>query len=182
MDAEIQTDEFVEIQPGEFVKIQPDEVAEIQTDEVARRGTKRKFHHLDRAVVMTEPSGAKMTYPYHSLPEPVREHLYFVGLSTLLMRADDPNTTYDKLDAGDIKVRAAPAPAEVDPWREAIALALAGAAKNRGQKLPLAEARFRVASMDDDEVDNYKSSAEVIVHHNKLTGQNTDALSELLAA
>ena len=155
---------------------------EIQTDEAAKRGPKRKFHHLDRAVVMTEPSGSKMTYPYHSLPESVREHLYFVGLSTILMRADDPNTTYDKMDAGDIKVRAAPAPVEVSPWRQALALALVDAAKNCGQKLPLAEARFRVASMDDTEVDNYKSSAGVVVHHNKLTGQNTDSLSELLAA
>ena len=114
-----------------------------------------------------------------SLPEAVRQHITFLGLTILLARYEDMGAAFDRLVAGEVPARKAKA-VKVDTWRLAIAQALVEVMKKAGRPISIDDAKARAASMSASAVAMRKTDVNVVREYNKIT-KKTSTLQELVA-
>lgn len=119
-----------------------------------------------------------VTYDATALPENSRWWCTLRGLASRLNATDNPAGAWTDLKAGHIPSHGPAKPKELDPWRRAYAHALADKqAKEQGFKPKSLEfaglldtCMAAAASMDRDGLTKAKRIPAVVVHWNRLTG------------
>jgi hypothetical protein len=137
-------------------------------------------------------------YEFDTLPAAVKRSLGLRGLADVLrgaMHRNDPGKAYAALVAGGLSTRAPKAAKELDPWRQAFAVALAeetvkaagGKIRDKGRETPeyavaLDDAKQAATRLTRDGLTAAKKRPAVVAAYDRLVGAETGSLAALVAA
>lgn len=149
------------------------------TQQTAGKAERRRGQ-IDREqheVVLSGAGKPDAAYALKLLPSEAQVFLALHGLRSVLQAGKDEIVTFQRLRDGRFAPEHARARPRTSLWKEAAAHVLA---EERG--IPVEHAREQVRHFDRSQIARLRQIAKVAEHHARLSGQQPDSVSQLLAA